>query len=170
MKQFLIDFFTECAAVIRDIYAAAVYVWKGPELTPEQIRTYNERHAETAPAWWHGPVVKPVEVPTSHTITEQAGKGNIVGWAGDWVVDVPTKKQVETVGIDEVLTPAEVAQMKAYRLSPVQIGLNNLSLAAQIKPYWQAGKKPGEIAVLVGCSESTAKHYCTCFKRANETE
>ena len=94
--------------------------------------------------------------------------GNIVGWAGEWVVDVPTKKQVTTQGIDEILTPTEVAHMKAYRLSPTQVGLNNLTLAARIKPHWQAGEKPGKIAALVECSESTAKHYCLAFKRANE--
>lgn len=158
----------------RELYAAILFVVKGREKTPEQIKAWNERHAQTPAVWWNGTIVKPVlnlvEVPATHTVTAQESKGNIVGWAGDWVVDAPVKKQVETRGIDEILTPTEVAQMKAYRLSPTQVGLNNLTLAALIKPYWEAGKKPGEIAVLVGCSESTAKHYCTCFKRANETE
>lgn len=163
-------FFSEAYAVIRDIYAACVFVWKGRKLTPEEQKAWNERHAETPPEWWTRPVLNPVDVPTSHTITEQGSAGNIVGWAGEWVVDVPTKKQVTTQGIDEILTPTEVAHMKAYRLSPTQVGLNNLTLAARIKPHWQAGEKPGKIAALVECSESTAKHYCLAFKRANETE
>jgi len=168
MKQFLISFFTEAYAVIRDIYAACVFVWKGRKLTPAEQKSWDERHAETPPDWWTRPALSPLEVPTSHTITEQGSAGNIVGWAGEWVVDIPTKKQVTTQGIDEILTPAEVAEMKAYRISPTQVGLNNLTLAARIKPYWQAGEKPGKIAVLMGCSKSTAKHYCQAFKRANE--
>jgi len=154
----------------REVCGWFKYVVKGREKTQEEVKAWNERHAQTPSAWWNKPVLNPVEVPATHTVTAQESKGNIVGWAGDWVVDAPVKKTVETRGIDEILTPAEVAQMKAYRLSPTQVGLNNLSLAAKIKPHLEAGKKPGEIAVLAGCSESTAKHYCTCFKRANETE
>ena len=163
-------FFSEAYAVIRDIYAACVFVWKGRELTPAEQKAWNERHAETPPEWWTRPVLSPVDVPTSHTITEQGREGNIVAWAGEWIYDLPTKKQVTTQGIDEILTPTEVAHMKAYRLSPTQVGLNNLTLAARIKPHWQAGEKPGKIAALAECSESTAKHYCLAFKRANETE
>ena len=168
MKHLITEFFAESHAVIRDIYAACVFVWKGRKLTPAEQKEWNERHAETPPDWWTRPALSPLEVPTSHTITEQGSAGNIVGWAGEWVVDIPTKKQVTTQGIDEILTPAEVAEMKAYRISPTQVGLNNLTLAARIKPYWQAGEKPVKIAVLMGCSKSTAKHYCQAFKRANE--
>lgn len=168
MKYLTTAFFLEAHAVIRDIYSACVFVWKGRELTPAEVKAWNERHAETPPDWWTRPALSPLEVPTSHTITEEGSAGNIVGWAGEWVVDIPTKKQVTTQGIDNVLTPAEVAEMKAYRISPTQVGLNNLTLAARIKPHWQAGEKPGKIAVSVGCSESTAKHYCLAFKRANE--
>jgi len=153
----------------RELYAHILYAIKGREKTPEEAKAWNERHAQTPADWWNNRDLKPMEVPYSHTVTQEQ-KGNIVGWAGDWVVDVPVKKQVETRGIDEILTPAEVAQMKAYRLSPTQVGLNNLTLAARIKPYWEAGKKPGEIAALVGYSDSTVKHYCKCFDRANETE
>jgi len=156
--------------LFRKLYAAFLHVIKGREKTPGEVKAWNERHAQTPADWWHKPALNPTEVPYSHTVTAQESKGNIVGWAGDWVVETPVKRQVETRGIDEILTPAEVAQMKAYRLSPTQVGLNNLTLAARIKPHWEAGKKPGEIAVLAGCSESTAKHYCACFRRANETE
>lgn len=152
---------------MRELYDAILHVVMGRKKTVEEVKAWNERYAETPPDWWHG---GKCEVPHTHSVTAQEQKGNIVGWAGDWVVEEPARKTVETRGIDEILTPAEVAQMKAYRVSPVQVGLNNLSLAARIKPLWEAGKKPGEIAVWVGCSESTAKHYCTCFKRANETE
>jgi len=155
---------------IRELYAAFMYVVKGREKTPEEVKAWNERHAQTPADWWHNRDLKLMEVPYSHTVTVQEAKGNIVGWAGDWVVDVPAKKTVETQGIDEILTPQELAQMKDYRVSPVQVGLNNLTLAARIKPYWEAGKKPGEIAALVGYSDSTVKHYCKCFDRANETE
>ncbi len=161
-------FFTEALTVLRDIYAAMLYVWKGRELTPEEVNAWNERHAETPPDWWHKPVINPVEVPTTHTVTERGSGGVPVGWAGEFLYDQPAKKQVVTEGIDQILTPKEVAEMKAYRLSPTQIGLNNLTLAARIKPHWEAGRRPGEIAVFVGCSESTAKHYCQAFKRANE--
>lgn len=51
--KLLISFFIEAWQVCKDVYAAAVYVWNGPELTPEQIKAWNERHAETPPDWWH---------------------------------------------------------------------------------------------------------------------
>ena len=168
MKHLITAFFSEAYVVIRDIDAAAVFVCKGRELTPEEQKAWDQRYAETPPEWWNRPALSPLEVPTSHTITEHGREGNIVAWAGEWIYDLPTKKQVTTQGIDEILTPAEVAEMKAYRISPTQVGLNNLTLAARIKPYWQAGEKPGKIAVLMGCSKSTAKHYCQAFKRANE--
>ncbi len=46
-------FFTEAFAVLRDIYAAIIFVCKGREMTPEEVKAWNERHAETPPDWWH---------------------------------------------------------------------------------------------------------------------
>jgi len=148
--------------VLIDIWQAAVYVWNGKPKDPTE-------YAETPPKWWNG--ADPVEVPEADETIEIKEGGHPWGWAGEWLYDngttIATKEgnaALEKAGI----TAQDYGEMLVYRVSKEQVGLYNITLAGQIKPHWRQGKKPKEIGLLVGCSESTARHYCICFERSQK--
>lgn len=135
---------------------AAKFVWHGPELDPK-------RHATEPPKWWHGNA-KPVEIPEQEDYFKPTEGGFAVGFDGALIYskgETPAeRKGWKNVGGTE-LTEQDYGEMLAY-----QPRLTNTTLAKQIKPLWRQGKKPKDIALMVGCSESYAKHYCICFERS----
>ena len=139
-----------------DITQAVKDVWAGPELDPK-------RFAETPPKWWHG-TAEPVEIPEQDDYFRPTEGGFAVGFDGALIYskgETPAeRKGWKNVGGTE-LTEQDYGEMLAY-----QPRLTNTTLAKQIKPLWKHGKKPREIALIVGCSESYAKHYVICFERA----
>lgn len=131
-------------------------VWNGPELDPK-------RFAETPPAWWHGNA-KPVEIPEQEDYFQPTEGGFAVGFDGALIYskgETPAeRKGWKNVGGTE-LTEQDYGEMIAYTPK-----LTNTTLAKQIKPLWRQGKKARDIALMVGCSESYAKHYVICFERS----
>lgn len=140
-----------------DIIQGAKDVWNGPELDPK-------RFAETPPKWWHG-TAEPVEIPEQDDYFRPTEGGFAVGFDGALIYskgETPAeRKGWKNVGGTE-LTEQDYGEMIAYVPK-----LTNTTLAKQIKPLWKQGKKPREIALMVGCSESYAKHYCICFERSS---
>ena len=138
------------------VIQAAKYVWNGPELDPK-------RHATEPPKWWHGNA-KPVEIPEQEDYLQPTEGGFAVGFDGALIYskgETPAEqKGWKNVGGTE-LTEQDYGEMLAY-----QPRLTNTTLAKQIKPLWRQGKKPKDIALMVGCSESYVKHYCICFERS----
>lgn len=138
------------------IAEAAKYVWNGPELDPK-------RFAKTPPAWWHG-TAEPAEIPEQDDYFRPTEGGFAVGFDGALIYSkgetVAERKGWKNVGGTE-LTEQDYGEMIAYVPK-----LTNTTLAKQIKPLWKQGKKPRDIALMVGCSESYAKHYVICFERA----
>lgn len=157
---------------IKDIWAAIIYVINPPPLSPEKQREIDTQFAEEVPEWWFG--AKAVKVPEHEWIQPKSGGfPNIYdgqGLRSDSGDAVTVAEQIAERGYKKttVLTKAECGEMKVYKLSKLQTGLHNVTLAERIKPHWQLNKKPAEIGKLVGCSESTARHYCVCFDRANK--
>ena len=131
-------------------------VWNGPELDPK-------RFAETPPKWWHGNA-KPVEIPEQDDYFQPTEGGFAVGFDGALIYskgETPAeRKGWKNVGGTE-LTEQDYGEMIAYVPK-----LTNTVLAKQIKPLWRQGKKARDIALMVGCSESYAKHYVICFERS----
>lgn len=138
------------------VVGAAKYVWNGPELDPK-------RHATEPPKWWHGNA-KPVEIPEQEDYLQPTEGGFAVGFDGALIYskgETPAeRKGWKNVGGTE-LTEQDYGEMIAYIPK-----LTNTTLAKQIKPLWRQGKKAKDIALMVGCSESYAKHYCICFERS----
>jgi len=138
------------------VMGAAKYVWNGPELDPK-------RHATEPPKWWHGNA-KPVEIPEQEDYLQPTEGGFAVGFDGALIYskgETPAeRKGWKNVGGTE-LTEQDYGEMIAYIPK-----LTNTTLAKQIKPLWRQGKKAKDIALMVGCSESYAKHYCICFERS----
>jgi len=144
-----------------DIWKALVFVWNGAPKDPK-------RFATDPPKGW---ATKPVEVPEIGDRFEIVKGGFAVGYDGQMIYSTDESRAAQRAkksNAIEVLTPQEVGEMQVYKVSATQTGLFNFPLAIQIKPHWKAGKKPKEIGLLVGCSESTAKQYCICFSRANK--
>lgn len=160
------SFFTEAYAVIRDVYAAFLDVIYGPELTPEQVKAYNERHAEPAPDYWHGKVVKAVEVPETFDRIETKTGGFAVGWNGSMIYS-DTQTVAELTGWKEVQSGGEITENDYGAMLAHTPKLTNVALAKAVKPLWIQGKTSHEISLLVGCSESYVKHYLACFRLAN---
>ena len=131
-------------------------VWNGPELDPK-------RFAETPPKWWHGNA-KPVEIPEQEDYFQPTEGGFAVGFDGALIYskgETPAERKAwKNVGGTE-LTEQDYGEMIAYVPK-----LTNTVLAKQIKPLWRQGKKARDIALMVGCSESYAKHYVICFERS----
>ena len=131
-------------------------VWAGPELDPK-------RFAKEPPQWWHDRA-KPVEVPDQDDYLRPTEGGFAVGFDGALIYSkgetVAEKKGWRNVGGTD-LTEQDYGEMLAYVPR-----LTNTTLAKQIKPLWRQGKKPRDIALLLGCSESYAKHYVICFERS----
>ena len=131
-------------------------VWNGPELDPK-------RFAEPPPKWWHGNA-KPVEIPEQEDYFQPTEGGFAVGFDGALIYstgETPAeRKGWKNVGGTE-LTEQDYGEMIAYVPK-----LTNTTLAKQIKPLWRQGKKARDIALMVGCSESYAKHYVICFERS----
>lgn len=138
------------------IIQGAKDVWNGPELDPK-------RFATEPPAWWHG-TAKPTEIPEQEDYLRPTEGGFAVGFDGALIYskgETPAeRKGWKNVGGTE-LTEQDYGEMLAY-----QPRLTNTVLAKQIKPLWRQGKKPKDIALMVGCSESYAKHYVICFERS----
>ena len=142
---------------------AAKFVWRGPELDPK-------RFATEPPKWWFNEV-EAVEVPEQGKHFEPKEGGFAVGFDGALIYSkgetAQEQKGWSDVSKQSVITPAEYGQMLAYKVSKKQTGLYNVVLAGKIKPYWLQGKKPGEIAVLIGeKTESLVRQYCICLERA----
>lgn len=131
-------------------------VWAGPELDPK-------RFAETPPKWWHG-AAQPAEIPAQDDYFQPTEGGFAVGFDGALIYskgETPAeRKGWKNVGGTE-LTEQDYGEMIAYYPK-----LTNTVLAKQIKPLWRQGKKARDIALMVGCSESYAKHYVICFERS----
>ena len=131
-------------------------VWNGPELDPK-------RFAKEPPAWWHDRA-KPAEIPAQDDYLRPTEGGFAVGFDGALIYSkgetVAEKKGWRNVGGTD-LTEQDYGEMLAYVPR-----LTNTTLAKQIKPLWRQGKKPRDIALLLGCSESYAKHYVICFERS----
>lgn len=146
-----------------DIIQAVKDVWNGPELDPK-------RYAKTPPKWWNRKV-DAIEVPDQGEYFEPKEGGFAVGFDGSMMYSTGQTAQERQgwsdVSKQAVITPEEYGQMVAYKVSARQTGLFNVNLAARIKPYYLQGKRPGEIAVLIGeKSESLVRQYCICFERA----
>ena len=139
-----------------DTIQAVRDVWAGPELDPK-------RFAETPPKWWHGNA-KPVEIPEQDDYFQPTEGGFAVGFDGALIYskgETPAERKAwKNVGGTE-LTEQDYGEMIAYVPK-----LTNTVLAKQIKPLWRQGKKARDIALMVGCSESYAKHYVICFERS----
>ena len=131
-------------------------VWAGPDLDPK-------RHATEPPNWWHGNA-KPTEIPEQEDYLRPTQGGFAVGFDGMLIYSkgetVAERKGWRNVGETD-LTEQDYGEMLAYVPK-----LTNTTLAKQIKPLWRQGKKPKDIALMVGCSESYAKHYVICFERS----
>lgn len=131
-------------------------VWNVSEPDPK-------RFAKEPPAWWHDKA-KPVEVPEQDDYLRPTEGGFAVGFDGALIYSkgetVAEKKGWRNVGGTD-LTEQDYGEMLAYVPR-----LTNTTLAKQIKPLWRQGKKAKDIAILLGCSESYAKHYVICFERS----
>lgn len=138
------------------IIQAVKDVWAGPELDPK-------RFAKEPPKWWHG-TAQPAEIPTQDEYFQPTEGGFAVGFDGALIYskgETPAeRKGWKNVGGTE-LTEQDYGEMIAYTPK-----LTNTTLAKQIKPLWRQGKKARDIALMVGCSESYAKHYVICFERS----
>lgn len=140
-------------------------VWNGPELDPK-------RHATEPPKWWHN-TVESVDVPEQTDHFKPKEGGFVIGFDGSLMYSkgetAQEQKGWSDVSKQSVITPEEYGQMLAYKISKKQTGLYNVVLAGKIKPYWLQGKKPREIAVLIGeKSESLVRQYCICLERAKD--
>ena len=139
-----------------DIIRGVKDVCNGPELDPK-------RFAETPPTWWHG-TAQPAEIPAQDDYFQPTEGGFAVGFDGALIYskgETPAeRKGWKNVGGTE-LTEQDYGEMIAYVPK-----LTNTVLAKQIKPLWRQGKKARDIALMVGCSESYAKHYVICFERS----
>lgn len=138
------------------IAEAIKFVWKGPELDPK-------RYAQNPPAWWHGNA-PPQEIPEQEDYLSNTEGGFAIGFDGALIYSkgetVAEKKGWKNLA-GTAITENDYGEMLAYVPR-----LTNTTLAKQIKPLWRQGKKPKDIALMVGCSESYAKHYVICFERA----
>ena len=138
------------------VIQAGKFVWTGRELDPK-------RFAAEPPAWWHN-TAAPVEIPQQEDYLRPTEGGFAVGFDGQLIYSkgetVAERKGWKNVGGTE-LTEQDYGEMIVYVPK-----LTNTTLAKQIKPLWRQGKKPREIALMVGCSESYAKHYVICFERS----
>ena len=159
----LVTSFTKDA---KDVWGAIVEEWnKRPD---------PKRHARTPPKNWNG--TQAVEVPDKHDWIQAKDTGGFPNTFDEKglrhvpseSVTVAEQRMDKQAKANEIITAQEYGEMKVYRISDTQIGLHNLTLAAAIKRQWKQGKKPREIGLLVGCSESTARHYCICFERAQK--
>lgn len=127
--------------------------------------------ATKPPANWYGAPEK--EAPKGEDLLRKKER-RLVGWAGEFLFDegetIAQQRSAKTLEKDDgsgvEITPAEHGEMLAYRVSKTQTGLHNIALAKLIKPYWQKGIKPAEIAALLNYDRSTVAQYCTCFERA----
>lgn len=126
-----------------------------------------KRFAENPPAWWHGVKSTP---PVADDDFEITVGGFAVGYDGALIYEKdqkrPAKDRLEKAGI----THEEWGEMQAYRVSKTQTGLNNITLAGQIKRHWLQGKNAAEISALVGFKSSTVRQYVICLDRAKENE
>lgn len=162
--KILAAFITERIAEARDIWAAVVDVFSSKPHDPT-------RHAEKPPDGWNG--AKEATLPQTEWIQPIDGgfpntyDANGLHYQPPFAVTVAEQRMERASNAKVGLTEKEMGEMKEYRVSPTQKGLHNITLAIRIKKHWQEGKKPREIGLLVGCSESTARHYCLCFERAN---
>lgn len=150
--------------VLIDILDAIAYVINGAPHNPK-------RFARTPPKNWHGATpttmqetdwIQPIDGGFPNTYD-----ANGLHYQPPFATTVAEQRMERASNAHVGLTEKEMGEMKEYRLSPTQKGLHNITLAIRIKKHWQEGKKPREIGLLVGCSESTARHYCLCFERAN---
>jgi len=155
--------------VLKDILAAVESIVFPPPPDPEKQAALDKRFAKEPQDWWHG--IK-ADAPKDNDWIQPKSGGfpNVFDGKGLRYVPgddtVAEQRGAAKIGVE--ITPEEWGQMKAYKLSPSQTGLHNVTLAKAIKPLWRQGKKPKEIGLLVGCSESTARHYCICFERAQK--
>lgn len=152
LLRLLKDLKSDAATIIQGVKD----VWAGPEPDPK-------RFAKEPPAWWHDKA-KPAEIPPQDDYLRPTEGGFAVGFDGSLIYSkgetVAEKKGWRNVGGTD-LTEQDYGEMLAYVPR-----LTNTTLAKQIKPLWRQGKKPRDIALMVGCSESYAKHYVICFERS----
>lgn len=137
--------------VIKDLYKAAKYVIFGKEIDPKDL-------AEEPPKGWHG--ATPVSVPDDEPEVRMTG-GTLV-WDGQFTRFEGVPVTLAHHGI----TAQEWGEMQEYQVSKTQKGLKNLPLAGQIKRHWLEGKRPPEIALLVGYNASTVRQYVICLEKA----
>ncbi len=152
LSHLLKDLKSDAATIIQGVKD----VWAGQEPDPK-------RFAKDPPAWWHDKA-KPAEIPPQDDYLRPTEGGFAVGFDGSLIYSkgetVAEKKGWRNVGGTD-LTEQDYGEMLAYVPR-----LTNTTLAKQIKPLWRQGKKPRDIALMVGCSESYAKHYVICFERS----
>lgn len=146
-----------------DIWVAVKDVCNPPYPDPK-------RYAKDPPVWWDRKV-ESVEVPEQGECFEAKQGGFAVGFDGSLMYSTGQTTQERQgwsdVSKQNIVTPEEYGQMVIYRVSARQTGLFNVNLAGKIKPYYLQGKRPGEIAVLIGeKTESLVRQYCICFERA----
>lgn len=137
--------------VIKDIWAAIKYVISPPPADP---KTY----AQDPPKNWHG--ATPVEPCEGEEEVQKTG-GTLV-WDGEFTRFEGVPVTLAHHGI----TAQEWGEMQEYQVSKTQKGLKNLALAGQIKQHWLEGKRPPEIAALVGYNASTVRQYVICLEKA----
>ena len=123
-----------------------------------------KRFAQNPPAWWYGVKSTP---PVADDDFETYEGGTLM-WDGAFT-HFPGQKQTTKTRLEKAgITPEEWGEMQAYRVSKSQTGLNNISLAGQIKRHWIVGKNAAQISALVGFNASTVRQYVICLERAKD--